>query len=63
MHDQGIETRHGGSAPIEHHGISGQHAVLFTNPHRSMAVSQETPEIRAAQAVRGETFLELRQHG
>jgi len=63
MHDQRIEARHGRSAPIEHHGISDKHAVLFTNPHGSMAVSQETPEIRAAQTIRGETFLEPRQHG
>jgi hypothetical protein len=63
MYDQRIESRHGRSAPIEHHGISGKHTVMFANPHGSMAVSQETPEIRAAQSVRGETFLELHQHG
>jgi hypothetical protein len=28
-----------------------------------MAMSQEAPEIRAAQSVRGETFLKLHQHG
>jgi hypothetical protein len=62
-HDQRIETRLECSAPIEHHGISGENIILLANPHGSMAVSQKMPETRAAQAVRGETFLELLQHG
>jgi hypothetical protein len=63
VHDQRIESRQGRTAPIEHHGVPDKYIILFHNPHGSMAVPQKVPETRAAQAVRGEIFLELHQHG